>query len=571
MDYAALAAQYGGTSTPPAPSGGAVDYAKLAAQYGGTTATPAKPVTTSDMWKRELMGSLPGGVVRGLKDIVDTGAGWASRLGGADEQARVQAENAAGKKDFETTTAGMPMAPVGRFVGNMLATAPVGGVIANGLRAIPGVATAIPRALTAIESAGFSAGKASPGAAGALSDIALRSLGGAVTGGASAALVNPQDAATGAMVGAAMPPAVRVAGAVGNAVGKGATGLLKHVLGVATGVGAEPISQAFKAGQRGSAEFADNMAGNVPLTDVLAKAKQGLQAMSAAKSAEYRSGMIPVGKDKTVLDFAGIDKALQDAAAVTSYKGQVKNEAAAGAVAKMRAVVDEWRGLDPAEFHTPEGLDALKQKLGGLMESIPFEEKTARLAAGKVYNATKDSINAQAPAYAGVMKDYAEASRQISEIERALSLGDKASKDTAMRKLQSLMRNNVQTNYGNRLSLANELEQKGGVDLMPALAGQAMNSWTPRSLSGQLGGGATVLAAMTHNPLMLAALPAQSPRMVGNAAYGLGRMTGAMGLAPSAVPGMPGIQQNALARLMSNNPEAVNALYRAAPVLAGGR
>ena len=142
----------------------------------------------------------------------------------------------------------------------------------------------------------------------------------------------------------------------------------------------------------------------------------------------------------------------------------------------MQQVVDEWRQLDPAQFHTPEGLDALKQKLGGIMEGIPFEEKTARLAAGKVYSATKASIEQQAPTYAKVMKDYAAASEQITEIERALSLGNRASQDTAMRKLQSLMRNNVQTNYTGRTSLAKGLEQQGGVELMPSLAGQAMNS-----------------------------------------------------------------------------------------------
>ena len=79
------------------------------------------------------------------------------------------------------------------------------------------------------------------------------------------------------------------------------------------------------------------------------------------------------------------------------------------------------------------------------------------------------------------MKAYSDASDQIMEIERALSLGKKASVDTGMRKLQSLARNNVQTNYGNRLSLARELEDAGGVSLLPSIARQARNSWTPRT------------------------------------------------------------------------------------------
>jgi hypothetical protein len=315
-----------------------------------------------------------------------------------------------------------------------------------------------------------------------------------------------------------------------------------------------------------------NVRGEVPVTDVLDRAKQGLQAMSAAKAAEYRSGMLPIKGDQTVLNLGGIDQALSDAVSVTTFKGQVKNEAAAGAVAKMRAAVDEWKALDPNQFHTPEGLDALKQKLGGVLESIPFEEKTARLAAGKVYNAAKSSIEQQAPTYAKVMKDYSEASQLISEIERTLSLKPNASVDTAMRKLQSLMRNNVQTNYSGRTSLAKELEQKGGVDLMPSLAGQAMNSLTPRSLSGQMGGTAAALMSM-QNPLMLAALPFQSPRVVGTAAYGLGRAVGGVSSGANAL--QQALSKNPQLAALMSNPNALSDLsqlgYRAAPALVAGR
>ena len=455
----------------------------------------------------------------------------------------------------------------GKLAGEIAGTAGAGGAIAGGLARVPGVAAAAPNMLQAIRTAGMSAGPTT-GATNAL----LRAGGGAVSGGVSAGMVNPEDTATGAVIGGALPGALKVAGLAGKVVGAAGRGLgagATNVLGLSTGVGAEPIRQAFKAGANRSQEFVDNMRGNVPLTDVLEKAKSGLSAMREAKSAQYRSGMLPIQGDKTVLNFSGIDKALSDAAAVTSYKGQVKNEAAASAVQKMREVVDEWKALDPAQFHTPEGLDALKQKLSGIMESIPFEQRTARLAAGKVYSATKNEIQQQAPAYAKVMKDYTEAAEQIQEIERALSLGDKAAKDTAMRKLQSLMRNNVQTNYGNRLNLANSLEQQGGVEIMPDLAGQALNSATPRSLSGQLGAGTAVLSSMASgNPLPLLALPFQSPRAVGEAAYQFGRLTNP--LYQTAQGGRQQLGANALARL-SGQVDPVQFVYRSAPVLMADR
>ena len=406
----------------------------------------------------------------------------------------------------------------GKISTEVLGTMGVGGGLANVAgRAVPAIANA--PILTALRTSGMTTGLNPVTMGQKAADLGARALAGGVSGGASAGLVTPGDAGAGAAVGAALPPTLKAAGAVG----RGIVGTVKHGLGMYTGIGAESISQAVKAGKAGNADFLNNMRGDVPLTDVLDRAKQGLEAMRVAKSAQYRSGMIPIGKDQTVLTFQGIDQALADAAAITGYKGQVKNQSAAGAVGKMRQIVEEWRALDPQQFHTPEGLDALKQKLGGVLESIPFEEKTARLAAGRVYSATKASIDQQAPTYAKVMGDYSAQSQQITEIEKALSLGSKASQDTAMRKLQSLMRNNVQTNYGGRLKNASDLEQLGGVELLPSIAGQAMNSWTPRSLAGQIGGGATSLMALS-NPAMAALLPLQSPRVVGELAYGAGKV-----------------------------------------------
>jgi len=470
----------------------------------------------------------------------------------------------------------------GKLGGEIAGTAGAGSLVANGLRAAPVLVNAVsPGAvpvvtnllnkaeplLNAISTSGMSTGGAvAQGGKAVAKNVLTRAAGGAITGGVSAGLVDPEQAGSGALVGGALPPALMAAGKVGSAIGGGTRSLTKNVLGLTTGVGAEPISQAFKAGQTGNKAFLDNLKGDVPLTDVLDQAKAGLQAMNAAKSAEYRSGMIPIKGDQSVLSLKGISKAVDDAAAITTFKGQVKNEAANKAVEKMRAVVDEWKALDPAEFHTPEGLDALKQKLGGIIEGIPFEEKTARTAASKVYNATKAEIEAQAPTYAKVMKDYHAASDQISEIERALSLGKKSSADTAMRKLQSLMRNNVQTNYGNRLTLANALQEKGGADIMPALSGQALNSWTPRSLSGQIGAGASMLGAMT-NPFTLAALPVQSPRLVGSLAYGAGRLSGGAGNALAAGAG----QGNKLAQILNDPSMVAQFGYRSAPALVADR
>lgn len=348
-------------------------------------------------------------------------------------------------------------------------------------------------------------------------------------------LTNPMTA----MVAAAKPVA-KVGGVAAS-----------NLLGMTSGVGPENVRQAASAGFKGPRQgtsFWDNIAGKTDPTEVLDAAKEGIANMGRQRAAEYRANMAAVSGDRTVLNFAGVDKALDDAANVASFKGQVTNDRAAAALQQIKADVAKWKSLDPAEFHTPEGLDALKQRVGGVLESIPFEEKTARLAAGKVYNAIKSEIVKQAPVYADTMKAYSEASELIREIERALIGGQKAAADTAMRKLQSLSRNNASTNYGNRLNLAKQLEAQGGVEILPAIAGQAMNTWTPRGLSGQIGGMAT-LGGTALNPQLAALLPLQSPKAVGLMSYGAGR---AAGIADRGIEALGIGPQNALALYQLN-------------------
>lgn len=345
--------------------------------------------------------------------------------------------------------------------------------------------------------------------------------------------------------------ALRTAGNAINPVGLAAKGGAKLARGLGNGAanvigglgthtGAETIKQAFRSGREGGASsraFTDNMRGNVPITDVLDDAKANIEAMGRAKSEAYRANMANVRGDNTVLAFDGIDSAVTDAFKTATFKGQVKNTKAAAVQQQIADEVNNWKALDPAEFHTPEGLDALKQKIGGIVESIPFEEKTARMVGSKVYNSIKTEITKQAPTYAKTMKAYSEATEQIREIERALSLGNKASVDTAMRKLQSLTRNNVNTNYGNRLRLAQEMEAQGGRSIMPALSGQALSSWTPRGLGGVAAGGLGMGGfALGGAPLAAGTLAVQSPRLMGEAAHAAGQAA-RVGAAPVRAAG----------------------------------
>ena len=305
-------------------------------------------------------------------------------------------------------------------------------------------------------------------------------------------------------------------------------GATKAGLGLQTGVGSEAIGQAYQAGKAGgetSELFKANLRGEVPQLEVLDAAKQNLAKMATERRRVYNEGLKNIKGDKTVLSFNGVDNAVKQAIDDISFKGQIKDDFAFEKLTEAQTKVNNWKNLDPAEFHTPEGLDALKQQIGGILEKIPYEQKTALTLVNQVYNGIKSEIVKQAPTYSKTMKAYSDATDTIREIEKALSLGNKATADTAMRKLQSLMRNNVNTNYGQRVNLAKELEQVGGRQMMPALAGQALSEWTPRGLQRATSIPTAFLAQGVGGlPLAGASLVTSSPRLMGEAAYGTGRV-----------------------------------------------
>jgi hypothetical protein len=334
-----------------------------------------------------------------------------------------------------------------------------------------------------------------------------------------------------------------------TATGNVVSSVGKPLLGSLTGVGPENIANAAKAGYAGDISFVNQMRGNARMNAPLDAARSNLLTMRENKNNVYRSGMTDITGDKSVLSFNDIDSALQKAKDSISFKGKAKDDIALQNLDDLSKEINAWRNLNPAEYHTPEGLDALKQRIGAITNRIPYEEANSNRIGGDVYNAVKDTISAQAPKYAEVMKDYHEASDTIKEIEKALSLGNKASADTAMRKLQSITRNNVSTNYGQRLTLAQQLEQEGGKPFINALSGQAMSSPTARGLAGTVENASTLAGLV--NPAFWAAIPFQTPRLVGEALYAGGK--GARAISKlSQKTGIGQKKANAIADLLQN-------------------
>ena len=372
------------------------------------------------------------------------------------------------------------------------------------------------------------------------------------------------------------PRIAPVAGAIADAPAAAAS----NFLGLTTGAGGQSFRQAYRAGKERGVEgaptvsseaFTSQMRGGDP-SDVLQQADDALRAIREEASNAYRSGMMDVSGDATVLSFDGIDQRLGELANRAFYKGEVRNPSAARAYEDVKGIVDEWRGLDPAEFHTPEGMDALKQKIGGLADKYKVENdrRSASIVTG-VYNEVKNDIAAQVPTYAKTMRDYERASNITREISSTLSLKPNASVDTQLRKLQSLVGKTRTASSDYRQSLAELLDRQGST-LMPSAAGQSLNAPLPHGLaripaaSAALGGGAEAAAGLSIpgvGPAALAALPLASPRLMGEATYGLGRAVGTAkrGVDDIATAARPTLEK--LAQAYQQNPTTALALSRA--------
>lgn len=300
-------------------------------------------------------------------------------------------------------------------------------------------------------------------------------------------------------------------------------------LGYDSGTGFRNIEEAAKAGYEGgdaSKAFRASQEGLTSPQDIVEMANGAKKNLLKERGLDYETGMIPVKNSNNVLSFADIGKAMTDAHNITTFKGEPinLNPGVQKALERADDQVLKWVTLPSADFHTPLGFDALKKSIGTIRDG--FEVGTPEWkAVNGYYKAIDNTIRKQVPEYGKVMKDYAEFSNEIKQIEKTFSLPRDQAKlvyDTALRKLQSIMRKNVNTNFGQREKLADVLESAGAPNLKAALAGQALSSPEAHGLARLI----PALRSMGISGLKEAAvsLGLGSPYNAGRLAHGAGRL-----------------------------------------------
>ena len=349
-------------------------------------------------------------------------------------------------------------------------------------------------------------------------------------------------------VGDAIDPlnvAVKGAGAAVDGIKAG----VPASVGALTGAGRESIEQAYNAGRAGGEvdqAFVDNMRGLEDPTAVVDDAVAALRERKQTKQNDFVSGRDALELEQVPIDFDMIaqnvdgwsQKFFFEGTSELSKNGQQK-------LAAIQDIIAEWQ-RSPA-LHNAKGLDMLKRRIDGEYPD-GINPGDSAVVVGQARDLIKKNILEMVPGYDAVMKPYEQATRLEREMQKALSLGNNAAADTALRKLQSTMRNNVNANFGARLKLLEQLDEASGYLLAPRIAGQSLNSVTPRGLNIGTAGG-TGIYGVTTNPAALAALPMFSPRVMGETARGLGKVRGAV---DNVVGGMDSILSPVQQQLMRN-------------------
>jgi hypothetical protein len=284
----------------------------------------------------------------------------------------------------------------GKLGGEIAGTAGMGGALARGAAAIPMLASKAAPVIDAIGTAGMTAGGAT-GWAGA----GARAFGGAITGGASAGLVSPEDAAVGAGIGAVSPAVLNFAFKYGskvyNAVKGGAPGA-GRLLADAAGVTEAELADIIKAANKAPRSL-------VPGSDLtLSQALQTQGANSQPIKMLERIVSEGPGGDKLLQRYAdqgAARLAALQAQGAQTYQGAAREEATRvgdkiGAIVRTQAgddksaARDAWQALygrasqDGVALHLP--LDAMDEAMRPLGRGTVGAGQDARALIGEAKN-----------------------------------------------------------------------------------------------------------------------------------------------------------------------------------------
>ena len=278
-------------------------------------------------------------------------------------------------------------------------------------------------------------------------------------------------------------------------------------------------------------DFTDAMRGNIDQKTVVSDANKAFEKMQNKKKSDYLDQKTKLKLDQQKINFSNIETQVNDWIAGKTYGGETVFGQKFGGISELsessqKILRDIQKEItlyeNNPQLHTAQGLDILKRKIDNMYPLNP-KTKSDQMVVTAMKNIVRDEIIKQVPDYAKVMEAFETASLLEKQLMQELSLGKNKNAATTLKKLQSIMRNNVNTNYGGRLQAFNKLEDFSDANIIEKIAGMELSSFKGRGFSQPVTSGTIAYTLGSGNLAALGLLPFSSPRLTGEAARMFGK------------------------------------------------
>lgn len=298
----------------------------------------------------------------------------------------------------------------------------------------------------------------------------------------------------------------------------------KEMLGYGTGIGKPAIEERLRVARLGSPEekaalSAGIKAGTVREAEVLDDVVKGLDTILEKRKIEYQTKLESFNGAKDLLDGGPVAEAVSNSLIGFKINGRPgkldfsvsaipAGTPAAGEITKYLDELFSW-GKEPGQNFDVVGFDTLKKRLGEVFPSDP----KAKAFATPIQEAVTKVLD-KVPGYSDMTGKYREMSDLIRDVKTTLSVGGRANRDTAIRKLTNALRNN---NENKEAVLRALMSEAGDTTTIPKMTGVSYAPWMPRGIAGNLQVVAATMSAYDLGRLAarLASTIAMSPRLVG--------------------------------------------------------
>lgn len=310
---------------------------------------------------------------------------------------------------------------------------------------------------------------------------------------------------------------------------KGIARLFGESFGVTTGTGFGVVKQAFdssRAGSKTRMAFTEALRGRVSPEQLVNETRASLGILKAQRTDDYVSRLAKISKKK-LSNINQINSELQNQLKKFNIKITPSGQLDFGGSAirfdneaqnTVKKIFEEMQTFGTREEDNfVLGVDLLKQAFDDL-----YSDSSRVRGFVTAMSNTAKKVASQQSGYEQMLKNYETSTRVINDIEKALSIGDKKSIDTAFKRLGSVLRVNNEF----REQMIRELDDVSDGLISSKIAGQQLSEILPRGLMRAIAGGGAITGLATGGvsaiPTILKAALTTSPRVVGEFVGALG-------------------------------------------------